>query len=296
MIRRNSTSKELPMSLASIARVRRVSHRPSAFTLLEVLVVVAIIALLAAFLLPSLAKARKQARRTVCATNLHEVGLALVAYTQTHREFPHQARVGVPGGELQNPGGNVIGAWPTSVHDVLGRYIGKRSAIKPSEVFYCPSVNESDRGAVDIDREQAPLSIGNPEGYLHITYFYYGRLNAGDNDPAEPRPGETELSVPSRRKLYVTKDPDARKVLMADAVSLWKGKGRWRVNHGPDYNPYLDGSPPILEGQNVLYGDAHVEWSGSHKPHFSELRRQGVTYEELARSAGLLQSPDLHWW
>ncbi len=52
----------------------------SAFTLIELLVVVAIIALLLAILLPSLARVRSQSRRTVCASNLWQMGVGLYNY------------------------------------------------------------------------------------------------------------------------------------------------------------------------------------------------------------------------
>jgi prepilin-type N-terminal cleavage/methylation domain-containing protein/prepilin-type processing-associated H-X9-DG protein len=54
--------------------------RKRGFTLLEVLIVVAVIALLIAMTLPSMAKARESSKRTACGTQLHSLGIAMTAY------------------------------------------------------------------------------------------------------------------------------------------------------------------------------------------------------------------------
>ena len=92
-----------------------------AFTLIELLVVIAIIALLAAVLFPVFQKVRENARRTACASNQKQLGLALLQYQQDSDET-------YPYGTLLAPGASFGMGW-------AGQTYGY---VKSTEVFHCP--------------------------------------------------------------------------------------------------------------------------------------------------------------
>ena len=73
------------------------------FTLIELLVVIAILSVLAAILLPVLSQARESGRRTVCLSNLRQLGLAFAQYTQDYDERLPAATDG--GNGAKTPGG-----------------------------------------------------------------------------------------------------------------------------------------------------------------------------------------------
>ncbi len=64
-------------------------NKEKGFTLIELLIVIAIIGILAGILLPALSKARESGRRTACASNLKQIGLGLIMYSNENVEvFP----------------------------------------------------------------------------------------------------------------------------------------------------------------------------------------------------------------
>ncbi|RYX80644.1 DUF1559 domain-containing protein, partial [bacterium] len=104
----------------------------SAFTLIELLVVIAIIAILAAILFPVFARARENARRASCQSNMKQIGLGVLQYVQDYDEtypstnFNYQAT---------GPLGTYAATWDT----VIQPYV------KSGQIIQCPSDTKSTR-------------------------------------------------------------------------------------------------------------------------------------------------------
>lgn len=103
------------------------------FTLIELLVVIAIIAILAAILFPVFARAREKARQSSCSSNLKQIALAGLQYSQDYDER-------LPFGYTSTTG---IGAWPW--YDIMLPYM------KNIQILECPSSSAAGRYAYGIN-------------------------------------------------------------------------------------------------------------------------------------------------
>ena len=123
----------------------------SAFTLIELLVVIAIIAILAAILFPVFARARENARRSSCTSNLKQIGIGILQYVQDYDEtYPQVAHGGPP-----------YFGWVQIINPYIKSY----------QVFQCPS--ESTSGVTPTDAYNPGGSAGNSDA---TDYFISGLI------------------------------------------------------------------------------------------------------------------------
>src|SRR5262249_32292320 len=115
-------------------------RKAKAFTLVELLVVIGIIAVLVAVLLPALNKARESAQRTQCLSNVRQLGILFRLYANANKDA---APIGYVGGEKQFAyvmNWNVAGSAspPRVIQMGLIAWVG---LAKQPQTFYCPSLS-----------------------------------------------------------------------------------------------------------------------------------------------------------
>jgi len=203
--------------------------------LIELLVVIAIIAILAAILFPVFARAREQARKSACLSNLKQIGLACHMYAQDYDEqFPCDSYAC----NFEDGVGNSRLRFVTQVMPYMRNY----------NILYCPSA----RG-VGISHI-ADTPDNRARGNFSYYYFSYDQLPATANPkpPTEANEWKTWLSVYflaqaawSNQPRVMTEMWDTDYWLACD----WYCKPAQKRIHGGD-----------LASMNILYVDGHVKY------------------------------------
>ncbi len=225
-------------------------RKNSAFTLIELLVVIAIIAILAAILFPVFARARENARRSSCSSNLKQIGLGQLQYVQDYDEKYALAIVG--GTATQTPGVPV--GWADAIQPYL----------KSTQIYQCPSDTISP-SADPIARVGTPA--GNTSSYTD--YWYNAYLSS--DPPAGGSASNCNTSVSLSSVQYPTL------TIMNGDGEAKNGSAAYRTNGNSSHgDPTSIGSPGggntglvyssaivnrHLDGTNFLFADGHVKWA-----------------------------------
>ncbi len=234
-----------------------------AFTLVELLVVIGIIAVLIGVLLPALSKAREQAKTVQCASRLRNLGQAVLMYANENK------------GKFPQTYAPTLWLWDVSAadRDSLVKKGGQRTTL------YCPFFPEQDSD----DLWNFNTTPGS--AYAVIGYFWLGKrpnmpvapfsspnmpplIGRGyiDSLTAPKPPAGTAAAVAA---LYPTKSSDVE--VATDATfrqtsqnGAWAAVGGWPSVH---VTPHIHNGTPL--GGNILFMDWHVSW----RP-FSDMRKR----------------------
>jgi prepilin-type N-terminal cleavage/methylation domain-containing protein/prepilin-type processing-associated H-X9-DG protein len=234
------------------------------FTLIELLVVIAIIAILAAILFPVFGRAREQARKTACASNLKQIGLGFAQYSQDYDECnPHDAWAYGDGSVASNTTGDqdydvtdfgcASGAClspfsAANVNNTLRWPYRVLPYIKSTQVFQCPS---SPYRATSV-----------PEGE-RVAYMANGALLFAPTGSAAGPRNLSSVTEPSRI-VMIYDMVDMNNGSMGNTRYLW-----YRLYYNATNSRWGDAGTFTMAGTNrqgphneifnVLWADGHVK-------------------------------------
>lgn len=224
------------------------------FTLIELLVVIAIIAILAAILFPVFARARENARRSSCQSNLKQIGVAFMQYTQDYDErYPGASGYYIRYGTIDVPV-----TWDLTMQPYIKSY----------QIVTCPS--DSQTPSVDI-----PTLATIKRSYAYANYLR-SLPGGGSAGGGFGNPGRNIASIPAVASTIllgeiIGKTANGSNVLQADSYSRFSNFSHVQQLASEAGLNFSDGTPGTaynvpsgtggrhLGTNNFLYADGHVK-------------------------------------
>ncbi len=237
--------------------------RPSAlraFTLVELLVVIGIIALLVSILMPALSRAQQMAKQTACLSNLRMMGQGLQMYLNENHNY-------YPGHCHQNSKGITYAIWPVR----LRRYLNGNQM-----VFWCPAQLELYQwpvtpGATGVSEpaanEDGQFGYNTGEQLLDVfkVQFSYGYNDWGCGNPQPATSNDSQRGFGGDISWYPSgpfREVNASRVRNASELIVITDKysnGNWNFNIDP-CDPTQCPAQIHTTGSNALFADGHAEW------------------------------------